>query len=380
MSSLGTRDSGAWVEPGRRHKFIVPGMHMDKPLLYGLLTLAFIGFFVVYSATSGDIDMVLAHAVRMLLAFGVMFIVAQIPPYHMERWAPWIYGFIVITLIAVLVVGTIGKGAQRWLDLGLFRFQPAEFMKLALPMMLAWFLADRSLPPTFKLIAATVALILVPVGLIVKQPDLGTALLIASSGVFVLLLAGISWRLVTGIGVALAALAPLVWFFGLHDYQRERIITFLDPEHDPLGSGYHIIQSKIALGSGGLYGKGWLNGSQSQLEYLPERHTDFIFAVFGEEFGLIGIILLLGVYLFIILRGLYIAAQAQDTFNRILAGSLTLTFFVYVAVNIGMVSGLLPVVGVPLPLISYGGTSMMTILASFGILMSIQTHRRLVTT
>jgi len=304
--------------------------------------------------------------------------VAQLSPDSIEHWSPWLFGLGLIMLVAVLAVGEIGKGAQRWLDLGLFRFQPSEIMKIAVPMMVAWYLAEAALPPArLRLLIATIILI-TPTLLVAKQPDLGTALLIASSGIFVLLLAGLRWRIIFSVLVLLAAAAPVVWNYLLRDYQQQRVLTFLSPEKDPLGAGYHIIQSTIAIGSGGTYGKGWLNGTQSHLDFLPERSTDFVFAVFSEEFGFLGTLLLLGLYVFIIGRGLYIAAQAQDTYSRLLAGSITFTFFVYVFVNIGMVSGLLPVVGVPLPLVSYGGTSIVTLLAAFGILMSIQTHRKLI--
>jgi rod shape determining protein RodA len=282
-------------------------------------------------------------------------------------------------LIAVLAFGEVGKGAQRWLDLGVIRFQPSEMVKLAVPLMIAWYLAEKRLPPSWQRLAFAVLLTVVPVLLIAKQPDLGTALLVGCAGIFVLFLAGISWRLIGGLIVALAGAAPVVWYL-MREYQRQRVLTFLDPEKDPLGAGYHIIQSKIAIGSGGIYGKGWLNGTQSQLDFLPERHTDFIFAVLSEEFGLVGVLVLLSLYLFVIARGLYIATRAQDTFARLLTGSLTLVFFVYLFVNTGMVSGLLPVVGVPLPLVSYGGTSLVTLMAGFGILMSIHTHRRLLPT
>ncbi|ALP54894.1 rod shape-determining protein RodA [Candidatus Tenderia electrophaga] len=352
---------------------------MDWPLLLGLVALSAVGLVVLYSSGGQDIGLVWRQCIRLGIAFGVMFFFAQIAPHHIERWAPWVYGAGVLMLVAVLVIGDVGKGAQRWLDLGLFRFQPSEIMKLAVPMMIAWYLAENTLPPSRRAIVVTAVIILVPVAMIVKQPDLGTSLLIAMAGIFTVLLAGISWRLVGGCAILAAACAPLLWFFGMHDYQRQRVLTFLNPESDPLGSGYHIIQSKIAIGSGGLYGKGWLNGTQSQLEFLPERSTDFIFAVFAEEFGFFGILILLAIYLFIIARGLYIAVQAQDSFTRLLAGALTLTFFVYLVVNIGMVSGMLPVVGLPLPLVSYGGTSMVTLMAAFGILMSIQTHRKLLT-
>ncbi len=372
-----SRDYGRWIDRRPTGSFTAPSLHMDWPLLLGLLLLSSVGLVVLYSSGGQDMALIWRQCIRLGIAFGLMFVIAQIPPHHIERWAPWIFGAGILMLIGVLTIGTVGKGAQRWLDLGFFRFQPSEIMKLAVPMMIAWYLAENTLPPSRRAILITALIIAVPVGLIVKQPDLGTSLLIAMSGIFALLLAGISGRLVGGLSLLAAACAPLVWFFGMHGYQRQRVLTFLNPESDPLGSGYHIIQSKIAIGSGGLYGKGWLNGTQSQLEFLPERSTDFIFAVFAEEFGFFGILILLTIYLYIIARGLYIAAQAQDTFTRLLAGSLTLTFFVYLVVNIGMVSGMLPVVGLPLPLVSYGGTSMVTLMAAFGMLMSIQTHRKL---
>ena len=365
------------LSTGRR---LLQQFHIDLPLLLGLLALAATGLFVLYSAGDQDMELVTRQAVRLLIAFVVMLAVAQLSPDSIEHWSPWLFGLGLIMLVAVLAVGEVGKGAQRWLDLGLFRFQPSEIMKIAVPMMVAWYLAEAALPPArLRLLIATIILI-TPTLLVAKQPDLGTALLIASSGIFVLLLAGMRWRIIFGLLVMLAAAAPVVWNYLLHDYQRQRVLTFLSPEKDPLGAGYHIIQSTIAIGSGGSYGKGWLNGTQSHLDFLPERSTDFVFAVFSEEFGFLGTLLLLGLYVFIIGRGLYIAAQAQDTFSRLLAGSITLTFFVYVFVNIGMVSGLLPVVGVPLPLVSYGGTSIVTLLAAFGILMSIQTHRKLIAT
>jgi rod shape determining protein RodA len=275
----------------------------------------------------------------------------------------------------------VGKGAQRWLDLGPVSFQPSELLKLATPMMIAWFFADRPLPPTLGQVLVAGLLVLLPMALIVEQPDLGTALLVGAAGFIAIFLAGMSWRLMTGMGLLGLVVAASVWlewpFKLLRDYQRGRIETFFSPESDPLGAGYHIIQSKIAIGSGGVYGKGWLNGTQSQLEFLPERSTDFVFAVYGEEFGLLGGAVLLAVYVAIVLRGLYIAVNAQDTYARLLAGSLSLTFFIYAFVNTGMVTGLLPVVGVPLPLVSYGGTSMVTLMAGFGMLMSINSHRRL---
>ncbi|MFZ5593216.1 MAG: rod shape-determining protein RodA [Pseudomonadota bacterium] len=354
-------------------------IHVDVPLLTGLLLLSAVGLIVLYSAGGQSLAVLGRQLMRLALAFTVMLALAQVHPHHLQRWAPWLFGVGVMLLIAVLLIGDISKGARRWLDLGAIRFQPSEMMRIAVPMMVAWYLANNPLPPRpLKLILGAL-LTVAPAGLIAKQPDLGTSLLITSSGVFVLFLAGMRWRYIALVGGAAAALIPIAWSM-LHDYQRQRVLTFLDPENDPLGTGYHIIQSKIAIGSGGFYGKGWLNGTQSYLDFIPERSTDFIFAVLSEEFGLIGILVVLAIYLFIVLRGLYIAAQAHDTFTRLLAGSLTLTFSMYIFVNIGMVTALLPVVGVPLPLISYGGTSMVTVMAAFGILMSIHTHRKLVPT
>jgi len=351
--------------------------HIDLPLLFGLLALIGLGLVVLYSAGGENTELIKRQVIRLALAFVVMLVMAQIPPRVLKAWAVPLYTIGIIMLVAVMFFGVSGKGAQRWLDLGFFRFQPSEIIKIALPIMLAWYLSERNLPPRNRYLFVAGIFILIPTLLIARQPDLGTALLIASSGLFVLLLAGISWKLLAGFAVIITSFAPIAWNFLLREYQRDRILTFLDPERDPLGKGYHIIQSKIAIGSGGLYGKGWLNGTQSQLEFLPERHTDFIFSVLGEEFGFFGILLLLLIYLFIIGRGLYIGTQAQDTFGRLLAGSLILTFFVYLFVNIGMVTGLLPVVGLPLPLVSYGGTAMVTMMASMGILMGIRTHRRL---
>ena len=363
------------LSAGRR---FLQRVHVDFPLLLSLLILAGMGLVILYSAGEQDSALVNRQLVRLTVGFLVMFTFAQFSPVTLRRWAPWLFAVGLILLISVLIAGVVGKGAQRWLDLGLFRFQPSEIMKLAVPMMIAWYLAETPLPPSRKRLFVAGLVLLIPALMVAKQPDLGTALLIASSGFFVLLLAGLSWRFIFSMLIVGASLTPLIWHFLLHDYQRQRILTFINPENDPLGAGYHIIQSTIAIGSGGLYGKGWLNGTQSHLDFLPERSTDFIFAVYSEEFGLIGIALLLLVYAVIISRGMIIAAQAQDTFSRLLAGSLTLTFFVYLFVNIGMVSGLLPVVGLPLPLVSYGGTSMVTLMAAFGILMSIQTHRKLI--
>jgi rod shape determining protein RodA len=350
-------------------------LHLDGPLLVGILVLGTFGLLVLFSATEQDPGKEEAQLLRLALALIGMLVVAQIPPRILRGWSVPLYLIGVLMLVAVLLVGDIGKGAQRWLDLGVLRFQPSELLKLAVPMMLAWFLSGRPLPPGVLRILMGAALIAVPTLLIFKQPDLGTAILVVASGAMVLFLAGMSWRLIAALAALAGALAPVLWYL-MRDYQRQRVLTFLDPTTDPLGSGYHIIQSQIAIGSGGVYGKGWFNGTQSHLEFLPERTTDFIFAVLGEEWGLAGALVLMAIYLFIIWRGLYIATQARDTYGRLLAGGLTLIFFVYVFVNTGMVSGLLPVVGVPLPLVSYGGTSLVTIMAGFGMIMSIHTHKK----
>ncbi len=365
-------------EPARG-AFSLRHWHLDWPLLLALLALTGFGLLILYSAAGESWDMMSRQLTRLAIAYLVMIAVAQIPPQTLLHWTPWVFVAGIVLLAAVLVFGDIGKGARRWLDLGLFRFQPSEMMKIVVPMMVAWYLSAKPMPPRPRHVFAALALTALPMGLIVVQPDLGTALLIGAAGIFVILLTGISWRYLAAFAVFAAAAAPLAWFYFMHDYQRQRVLTFLNPESDPLGAGYHIIQSKIAIGSGGVWGKGWLNGTQSQLDFLPERSTDFIFSVFAEEFGLVGVIVLFVLYLLVILRGLYIASQAQDCFTRLLAGSITLTFFVYLFVNVGMVSGLLPVVGIPLPLVSYGGTSMVTLMAGFGILMSIHTHRRLIT-
>jgi len=355
---------------------LLQSMHIDAPLLLALLLLTACGLGVLYSAGNQNIDLIIRQSTRLALAFGVMILMAQIPSQNFKLWAPWIFLLGIILLALVLILGDVGKGAQRWLDFGFVRFQPSEMMKLAAPMVVAWYFADRPLPPRFKHLIVALLLVIIPTILIAKQPDLGTSLLIAAAGCFVIYFAGLKWRLIGSFGVLMGALTPVVWHY-MHDYQRQRVLTFLNPENDPLGAGYHIIQSKIAIGSGGLYGKGWLNGTQSHLDFLPERSTDFIFAVLSEEFGFIGVIILLALYFFIVIRGLVIASRAQDSFGRLLAGSLSLTFLVYLFVNVGMVSGLLPVVGVPLPLVSYGGTSMVTLMAGFGMLMSINSHRRL---
>ncbi|MGF1693782.1 peptidoglycan glycosyltransferase MrdB [Photobacterium kagoshimensis] len=352
-------------------------LHLDFPLLMGILALMCFGLLVMYSASGQHIEMMERQAVRMALSLCVMFVLAQIAPRHYETWAPYLFGIGLLLLLGVLFFGEASKGAQRWLNLGFVRFQPSELIKLAVPLMVARFIGNKPLPPSFRNIVIALVMIFVPTILIAKQPDLGTSILIAASGIFVLFLSGISWRIIFSAGVLLGAFIPILWFFLMRDYQRTRVLTLFNPESDPLGAGYHIIQSKIAIGSGGLVGKGWLHGTQSQLEFLPERHTDFIFAVIAEEWGLIGVMCLLALYLYIIGRGLLLASRAQTAFGRMMAGSIVLSFFVYVFVNIGMVSGILPVVGVPLPLISYGGTSMVTLMAGFGILMSIHTHRKM---
>jgi len=367
----------------RREQFQPPSLlgnllrklHIDIPLFIGLFLTSLLSFAILYSAGSQDMDILLRQAARIGLAFLLMTVLAHIDPYQFKRYSALLFGLGIFLLIAVLIMGQIGKGAQRWLDLGFFRFQPSEMIKITTPMMIAWYLADHPLPPKVKQLFIAAILIFVPTLLIAKQPDLGTALLVASSGAGVLFFACLSWRFILAISATLAALTPILWHF-MRGYQRDRVLTFLNPETDPLGRGYHIIQSKIAIGSGGIYGKGWLGSTQSELDFLPESSTDFIFAVFAEEFGLSGCLGLLILYLLIIGRSLYIASQAQDTYSRLLASSLAFTFFVYVFVNIGMVIGILPVVGVPLPLISYGGTSIVTLLAGFGILMSIHTHRK----
>ena len=349
--------------------------NIDPTLLISLLLLCGIGLAVLYSATSGEMAAITRQSIRFALGFAALLFLAQIPAKELARWSPWLYLFGVGLLLVVMAIGYSGKGAQRWIDLGIVRFQPSELLKIFLPMMVAWYFSEKPMPPTLLQIFIALMMIAIPAGLVLKQPDLGTALLISFAGICVIFLAGMTWRLLAVFGGIALASMPVFWFY-LHDYQRQRILTMLNPESDPLGTGYHIIQSKIAIGSGGTYGKGWLNGTQSQLDFIPERSTDFIFAVFSEEFGFLGVVLLLFAYGFIVMRGLSIAARAQDTYSRLLAGSLSLSFFAYFLVNIGMVSGLLPVVGVPLPLISYGGTSAVTILAAFGILMSIHSHRK----
>jgi len=350
-------------------------LNLDGPLLGGLMLISGLGLFVLYSAVSENFDLWLQQVMRLGVAIVAMLIVAQLPPDLLRRWTPWGYLFGLGLLSLVLILGEVGQGAQRWLDVGI-RFQPSEIMKLAVPMMAAWYLHDRQLPPNAGQLLIIALLIAVPSYMIAVQPDLGTSLLIAASGVLVIILAGMSMRLMMSLLLLSIPGAMVLWHF-MQDYQRQRVLTLLNPDSDPLGAGYNIIQSKIAIGSGGLFGKGWTNGSQAQLEFLPERNTDFIFAVMGEELGLLGVLSLLALYVFVVGRGLYIASQARDSFSRLIAGSISLTFLVYVFVNTAMVTGLVPVVGVPLPLVSFGGTSMVTLMAGFGILMSIHSHRKL---
>ncbi len=338
-----------------------------------------VGLFILYSASGQSVARIYGQGINIVVALTFMWVAANIAPNQLERIALPLYILGVLLLIAVTLFGSISHGAQRWLNLGFTKIQPSEIMRIAMPMMLAWYFSKQEGKPKMADFAIGGLLLLVPVALIMKQPDLGTSLLITASGFYVLFLAGLSWKLLLSSLVLFAASTPILWSM-LHDYQRKRIEILLDPTQDPLGAGYHTIQAIIAIGSGGAAGKGWLHGTQAQLDFLPERTTDFIFAVFGEEFGLLGNLLLLLLFTLIIMRGLVIASQAQSTFSRLLAGSITLTFFTYAFVNMGMVSGILPVVGVPLPLISYGGTSMVTLCLSLGILMSIHTHKKLVAT
>lgn len=359
-----------------RNRAFFEKLHIDLPLLLGLLVLMLFGLVVMYSASGQSLAMMDRQAMRMGMALLIMVGLAQISPRNYERLAPLLFFVGALLLLGVLFFGEISKGAQRWLNLGFVRFQPSELLKLAVPLMVARYIGNRPIPADLKTLTVSLFMVFFPTILIAKQPDLGTAILIAASGIFVIFLAGISWKIIAAASVGVGAFIPVLWFFLMHEYQKTRVRTLFNPESDPLGAGYHIIQSKIAIGSGGISGKGWLHGTQSNLEFLPERHTDFIFAVIAEEWGMIGTLALLSVYLFVIGRGLYLASNAQTAFGRMMAGSIVLSFFVYVFVNIGMVSGILPVVGVPLPLISYGGTSMVTLMAGFGILMSIHTHRK----
>ncbi|MEQ1814846.1 MAG: rod shape-determining protein RodA [Candidatus Nitrotoga sp.] len=365
---------------GTKHRlwerFIV---HLDPVLLSALGLLMCTGLVVLYSASGGNWSRVLGQSVNILVALAALWVMANLPLHYLMRTAVPIYVMGMLLLIGVALFGEINNGARRWLNLGIITIQPSEIMKIAVPLIMAWYFEKYEAQLRLKNYIVAVLLLLLPVGLILRQPDLGTATLIAASGFFVLFLAGLSWRIILTLVVAAAASAPFLWH-SLHDYQRLRILMLLDPSQDALGKGYHTIQATIAVGSGGILGKGYLNGTQSYLDFLPERTTDFIFAVFSEEFGLLGNIILLVFYLFVIVRGFMITASASTYFTRLMAGSITLTFFTYAFVNMGMVSGILPVVGVPLPLISYGGTSMVTLLLGFGMLMSIHTNKKLVQT
>ncbi len=353
--------------------------HLDPVLLLGMFLLGLVSMVILFSAGGGNTALLWRQSTRLLLGLAVMVLLAQIPPQTIERWSPHLYAAGLVLLVLVLISGIVGKGAQRWLTLGPVRFQPAEIMKLAIPMMIAWIITRRPLPLRFSSLLLALLAILVPAVLVIVQPDLGTAVLIMISGVLVLFLGGMSWRLIFATLLVTVAATAAVWELDLlHSYQRKRILTLFDPWSDPLGAGYHIIQSIIAVGSGGLSGKGWMMGSQSQLQFIPERSTDFIFAVFAEDFGLFGVIGLLLLYSLIVIRSLNIAYYSRDSYSRLLGGSLALTFFFYAFVNIGMVTGILPVVGVPLPMISYGGTSMVTLLGGFGVLMSIHTHKKFI--
>ena len=351
-------------------------LHIDPQLLSGALILCGLGLVVLYSAGDQSMDVMVRQTIRICVGIVTMILVAQISPARLARWAPLLYALGIVLLFAVFLFGT-GRSANRWLHIGIVQFQPSEMMKIVVPVTIAWFLFDKVLPPNLRTTIVAMLLVLVPGFLIIRQPDLGTALLVMAAGLFTLFFAGISWRWIfsaAGIGLLVA---PLGWFL-LHDYQQQRILTLFDPQRDPLGTGYHIIQATIAVGSGGISGKGWLHGTQSHLEVLPESATDFIFAVYCEEFGFIGVIILLAAYAMVLARSLRIALSAQDSFGRLLAASLTMTLFIYVFVNMGMVTGQLPVVGIPLPLVSYGGTSLVTILAGLGIQMSIHTHKRFI--
>jgi rod shape determining protein RodA len=364
--------------PIKSSAFALQLLKLDGPLLLLISIACLLGVFVLFSASNESTEILMRQLIRIGVAFAALLVTAQIPTDLIRRISPWGYFFGLVLLSFVLFLGDIGQGAQRWLDIGI-RFQPSEIMKLAVPMMVAWYLHERKLPPSGKHILNIFILILIPSILIAKQPDLGTSILVFTSGILIIFLAGIPFRYISVLSLLAIPGSLLLWEF-MEDYQRQRVITLLNPDIDPLGAGYNIIQSKIAIGSGGLFGKGWTNGSQVQLEFLPEKSTDFIFAVIGEEFGLLGLLCILIIYILIIARSLYIASQAPDLYSKLLAGSISLTFFVYVFVNAAMVIGLIPIVGIPLPLISYGGTSMVTLMIGFGILMSINSNQKLLST
>jgi rod shape determining protein RodA len=351
--------------------------NIDGPLLTISLALMAFGLATVFSATYDANNRALAQLLNMFVGLAAMWAVAQLPPQKLMRFAVPLYGIGVVLLVLVFLVGVKVNGARRWLPIGFTRIQPSEILKIAMPLMLAWYFHKYEAALKFRHYATAGLLLLVPFGLIAKQPDLGTAILVGAAGFYVIFFAGLPWKVIVGMVAAAGSAAPFVWTM-LHDYQRKRILTLIDPTTDPLGSGYHIIQSTIAIGSGGSFGKGWLEGTQTHLEFIPERHTDFIFAVFSEERGLLGNCILVTLYLLLIARGLMITANASTLFARVLGGSISLSFFTYVFVNMGMVSGILPVVGVPLPFMSYGGTALVTLFIGLGILMSIQSHRMLV--
>jgi rod shape determining protein RodA len=360
----------------RRRDRLAQRLHLDFFLLLLLFALTSIGLTVLYSASGHNLASVEKQGSFFIIAYVVMLVVAQIPVDFLRRSAAIAYTGGLILLLAVMLFGDISMGAQRWLQIGGFRFQPSEIMKLAMPITVAAFLSATELPPRFKQVAISVALILLPVIIIMEQPDLGTAILVLVSGTVILFFAGLPWLYILGAFLVFIASLYPIWHYVLHDYQRQRVLTMLDPSQDPLGTGWNIIQSKTAIGSGGLSGKGWMQGTQSRLDFLPEGHTDFIIAVLSEEFGLFGVLLLLSVYLLVVIRGMMIAINSQNTFSRLLAAGISTTFFVYVFVNMGMVSGMLPVVGVPLPLISQGGTAIVALFAGFGMLMAISTEKK----
>jgi len=351
--------------------------HLDTQLLIVLVLLMGVGLATIFSGSNQSVPRISSQVANIMVALGVMYVFANVPPHYLRRIALPLYVCGVLLLVCVALFGEIVNGARRWLYVGVTRIQPSELMKIAVPLMLAWYFDRYEATLKLKNYIIAALLLIVPIGLIVRQPDLGTALLISAAGAYVLFLAGLSWRIIIGLGVAAAACLPFVWGM-MHDYQRQRILTLIDPTQDPLGTGYHTIQSTIAVGSGGLVGKGWLQGTQTHLDFIPERTTDFIFAVFSEEWGLFGNVTLLVLFLLVIGRGVVITANAPTLFTRLFGGAITLTFFTYAFVNMGMVSGILPVVGVPLPLVSYGGTSLVTICLGLGILMSIETHKKLV--
>ncbi|ESK41156.1 rod shape-determining protein RodA [Acinetobacter nectaris CIP 110549] len=351
-------------------------IHVDPWLFLFLLLCACLGLVVLYSASAQDTGLVTKQAISFGIGFIVMVVIAQIPPKVFQTFSPYFYIFGIVCLAAVKAVGEIRLGAQRWLDVpGIGSVQPSEFMKIGMPMMAAWFLTRYPLPPSFKSVFITLILIFVPFILIAEQPDLGTSLLVLASGIFVLFLSGLSWKLIAAAIAAAGLIIPIAWEFLLHDYQKQRVLTLLNPEADALGTGWNIIQSKTAIGSGGFSGKGFLHGTQSHLHFLPEGHTDFVIAAYSEEFGLIGVTLLILLYFAIICRTFQIGMNSFHNYGRLLASTYGLSFFVYVFVNAGMVSGILPVVGVPLPFMSYGGTAIITLMTTFGIVMSIHTHR-----